>query len=67
MSRTPFNRRSLSMADYEFECKKCEEQFEVHQTFAEHDREPKPTCPKCGSHDVEQLIEAVHVQTSKKS
>jgi putative FmdB family regulatory protein len=55
------------MADYEYECKECREQFEVHQSFAEHDCEPKPECPKCGSHDVEHLLEAVHVQTSKKS
>lgn len=55
------------MADYEFECNDCGEKFEAHQTFAEHDREPKPHCPKCGSHDVEQQIEGVHVQTSKKS
>ena len=55
------------MADYQYECKECGEDFEVHQTFAEHDREPKPACPQCGSHDVEHSPEAVHVQTSKKS
>lgn len=55
------------MADYEYECKDCGEKFEVHQTFAEHDRERNQACPKCGSQDVDQMIEAVHVQTSKKS
>jgi putative FmdB family regulatory protein len=55
------------MADYEYECKACGEQFEVHETFAEHDRDQKHGCPKCGSQDVDQMIEAVHVQTSKKS
>jgi len=55
------------MADYDYECKECNEKFVVHQTFAEHDREPKPKCPKCGSQDVEHLLEPAHVQTSKKS
>ena len=55
------------MADYEYECKECREKFEAHQTFAQHDREPKPACPKCGSHNVEHLLDTVHVQTSKKS
>ena len=55
------------MADYEYECNGCGEKFEVHQTFAEHDREQNQNCPKCGSQDVDHRIEAVHVQTSKKS
>jgi len=55
------------MALYEFQCSKCRRQFAVRQTFGEHDRHPKPKCPKCGSRQVRQLVSAVHVQTSKKS
>ena len=55
------------MPDYEYECKECRNKFELHQTFTEHDNEPKPACPQCGGHDVEHLLEEVHVQTSKKS
>ena len=46
------------MANYEFECEDCQEKFAVQQTFAEHDRQPKPECPKCGSRKVEQLVSA---------
>jgi putative FmdB family regulatory protein len=55
------------MAYYEYECMNCHQQFSVKQTFAEHDREPKPKCPKCASRKVGQLIGSVHVKTSKKS
>jgi putative FmdB family regulatory protein len=55
------------MAQYEFECQACRKKFTAQQTFAEHDRVPKPKCPKCGSAKVEQLVVAVHVQTGKKS
>jgi putative FmdB family regulatory protein len=55
------------MAYYEFECRDCHDRFVRQQTFEQHDRQPKPKCPKCGSNKVEQLVEAVHVQTSKKS
>lgn len=55
------------MAYYDFECMKCRKHFTVKQTFAEHDREPKPKCPKCRSRRVGQLIGSVHLKTSKKS
>ena len=55
------------MASYEFECHECRKKFEVHQSFDEHDHQPKPKCPECGSRRVERQLEAVHVQTSKKS
>ena len=56
------------MAYYEFECEKCHKQFTVKQTFDEHDRQPKPKCPQCGSQQkIRQVIAAVHVKTSKKS
>lgn len=56
-----------AMAYYEFQCTHCRKHFTLKQTFAEHDREPKPKCPKCSSRKVNQLIGSVHVKTSKKS
>ena len=55
------------MAQYEFECEECIKQFTVTQSFNEHDREPQPKCPHCGSRQVRQLITEVHVKTGKKS
>jgi putative FmdB family regulatory protein len=55
------------MPDYEFECSKCSKVFIDHETFAEHDKNPKVKCPECGSTDVHQLIAPVSVKTSKKS
>jgi putative FmdB family regulatory protein len=59
--------RNSKMAYYEFECKKCEHQFTVQESFAEHDQPHAVKCPKCGSKKIEQLISSVHVKTSKKS
>ena len=55
------------MPQYEFECHACGEVFTVQQTFDEHSRHEAPTCPHCGSHDVEQLLGRVNVITSRKS
>ena len=55
------------MASYDFVCGNCRKRFSVTQTFEEHDRQPKPKCPKCGSRKVEQQISTVFVKTSKKS
>ena len=55
------------MAQYEFECQSCGKKFTTQQSFAEHDRQPKPKCPKCGNKNVGQLVSTVHVKTSKKS
>lgn len=55
------------MAQYDFECEKCHKKFAVKQSFAEHDLEAQPKCPKCNSRKVRQLISAIHVKTAKKS
>lgn len=55
------------MAQYEFECKKCNHEFIVQQTFDEHDRHKTVKCPKCKSTSVRQLLSEIHVKTSKKS
>ena len=36
------------MPNYAFQCKKCGEQFEVHESVKEHDLH-KEQCPKCRS------------------
>lgn len=55
------------MAFYELKCEKCGHHYTVEQSFAEHDRNPRPKCPKCRSRKVHQQLGDVHLQTSKKS
>lgn len=55
------------MAFYEYECHDCGHDFTVEESFEEHDQHQAPECPKCGSHDVGQLLSEVHVKTSKKT
>jgi putative FmdB family regulatory protein len=55
------------MAYYEYECEKCGNRFTVKQSFAQHDRQPKPKCTQCSSQKVHQLFTSLHVKTSKKS
>ncbi|HWH71291.1 MAG TPA: zinc ribbon domain-containing protein [Candidatus Sulfotelmatobacter sp.] len=58
------------MPAYEYECKKCGQQFEVILSIQEHERQDKKKavhCPKCQSNEVEHIIESVFVTTSKKS
>ena len=55
------------MPVYEFECQVCHHTFTLVQTFAEHDKHAKVTCPKCSSGDVQQLLSHVTVQTARKS
>jgi putative FmdB family regulatory protein len=46
------------MAVYEFECRACNERFEVNRPMLEHDRlkQEPPVCPKCGATDTHQLV-----------
>jgi putative FmdB family regulatory protein len=58
------------MPDYDYRCERCECEFTVHSSIAEHDQQTKKHdvhCPKCGSTDVRHLIESIYVTTSKKS
>jgi putative FmdB family regulatory protein len=57
----------MTMAFYEYECHDCGHDFTVEESFEEHDQHQAPECPKCGSHDVGQLLSEVHVKTSKKT
>ena len=54
------------MPIYEFKCNKCGNQFDVIESFKEHDAH-KEKCPRCNSSDIERVLSAVSVQTSKKS
>ena len=56
------------MSMYEFECEKCGHHYTIRQSFAQHDRrKSQPRCPQCKSQKTRQVLEAVHVQTAKKS
>ena len=55
------------MPPYGFYCKKCMKTFDDKETFAEHDKHPQVSCPRCGSTDVEPVMMPVEVRTSKKS
>jgi putative FmdB family regulatory protein len=54
------------MPNYAFRCKKCGEQFEVHESVKEHDLH-KEHCPKCSSGNIAQQYGSIYVKTSKKS
>ena len=57
------------MPVYEYRCLECDKEFEIVETFAEHDQH-KPddvTCPACGKNHVERLWSRVVAVTSKKS
>ena len=54
------------MPNYEFFCNACKKTFSKVLTIAEHDAE-KPSCPHCGSQEVEQRWSAFSAVTSKKS
>ena len=54
------------MPIYEFKCNTCRHLFDVIESVHDHD-EHKERCPKCNSEDIERVLGAVNVQTSKKS
>jgi putative FmdB family regulatory protein len=56
----------IAMPTYEFLCNKCQKEFSVTMTIRERE-EKKPTCPGCGSSDLEPLMGAFFAKTSKKS
>jgi putative FmdB family regulatory protein len=54
------------MPIYDFKCNSCGHEFDLIESVHEHD-EHKEKCPKCKSKDIERVLGAVSVQTSKKS
>ena len=54
------------MPSYEYLCKTCNKTFTKILSMREHDTE-SPTCPACGSHDIEQRWSTFSAVTAKKS
>lgn len=54
------------MPIYEYRCNQCGKRFEQHEALAEHGK-TRPSCPGCRSKDVNSLLGAVFVKTSRKS
>ena len=57
------------MPVYEYRCLDCDKEFEIVETFAEHeDHKPDDvSCPDCGKKNVERVWSHVVAVTSKKS
>jgi putative FmdB family regulatory protein len=51
---------------YSFRCRECDREFTLVLSLDEHARRAG-RCPRCGSKDIEQVIESVEVITGRKS
>jgi putative FmdB family regulatory protein len=54
------------MPTYSYKCKKCDHRFQEILSFKEYE-EGKRKCPKCGSCNVEQILETFFAKTSRKA
>ena len=54
------------MPTYSYKCRKCKKQYEEVLSLKEY-AEGKRTCPKCGSEDVEQVLDVFTPKTSRKA
>jgi putative FmdB family regulatory protein len=54
------------MPTYEFECTACHKEFTVTLTVKEREVQA-PTCPACGSRELEQRMTGFFAKTSRKS
>lgn len=52
---------------YEYKCSDCTKIFSLQRSVKEHENEPTPLCPHCGSKNVKSHFSSVFVVTSKKS
>ena len=56
------------MPTYDYVCNACGRKFSRVMTFGEHERTPRPACPKCKSNrKVAQRVAAFQAVTSKKT
>jgi putative FmdB family regulatory protein len=54
------------MPTYEYHCRDCQHVFDRTEPLAEHGKQT-PTCPKCRSRKVEQVLTSFFAKTSHKS
>jgi putative FmdB family regulatory protein len=55
------------MPTYEYRCRKCKRAFEAVMAMTEHEKHPRPSCPRCKSRSVEQLPAQFQAVTPKKT
>jgi putative FmdB family regulatory protein len=55
------------MPTYDYRCKGCGKRFEKAMTMSEHERHPRPACPKCKGRRVEAIPSRFQAVTSKKT
>jgi putative FmdB family regulatory protein len=60
------NNVDRAMPIYEYRCTKCRARFSTQERITEHARK-RPTCPKCKSHAVEQVLSPFFAKTVRKS
>jgi putative FmdB family regulatory protein len=56
----------LVMPTYDYRCRSCQAEFSRIERIADHGP-GTPSCPKCGSPDVERVISAAYARTARKS
>jgi putative FmdB family regulatory protein len=54
------------MPTYEYRCRDCHHVFDRVEPLSEHGRKT-PTCPKCRSRQVEQVLTSFFAKTSHKA
>lgn len=54
------------MPTYEYRCEKCRKRFSTIHSISEHGSK-RPTCPKCRSRKVSQVLAPFFAKTAKKS
>ena len=60
------HRGVIAMPTYEFECRKCRHRFNLVESITEHDKH-REKCSRCAGTDIQSLISAANVKTSRKS
>lgn len=55
------------MPTYDYVCEKCSYEWSQVKTLHEHEKQPKPVCPKCHGRQVHQKISSFMPVTPKKT